>query len=52
MANTSRKRFDLLASLFYAAPLPKAEFDELIQLAEKFNPKMAKYLKANYDSLV
>ena len=42
-----RNRFNHLKTLFYQAPLPEPKFNELIQLADRFDKKMAEYLKAN-----
>lgn len=47
-----RNRFNHLKTMFYAAPLCEADFNELVQLAERFNKKMANYLKANRSSLI
>lgn len=51
MSNTKPKhdksRFKLLKSLFYAAPLPDAELEELKFLAAKYDPKMSKWMKEN-----
>lgn len=59
MANTTktnttnlRNRFNFLKSLFYQAPLSEPEFNELVQLAELFDKKMAKCLKTNRSELV
>ena len=43
---SSRSRFNHLKTMFYQAPLSGLEFDELIQLAERFSKKMAEYLKS------
>ena len=37
--------------MFYQSPLREPEFNELIQLADHFDKKMAKYLKANRSML-
>ena len=42
-----RDRFNYLATMWYAAPLSDAEFEELKELAKKFNPKMFKYMQEN-----
>lgn len=59
MANTTktnasnlRSRFNFLKSLFHQAPLSEPKFNELVQLAERFDKKMAKYLKTNRSELV
>ena len=48
-ATSLRNRFNFLKTYFRQAPLGKSEFNELIQLAERFDKKMANYLKANYN---
>ena len=47
--NTSnlRNRFNFLKSLFHQAPLEEPEFNELVNLAKRFDKKMAKYLDDN-----
>lgn len=40
-------RFTQLRALFHQAPLPKKEFDELVELSAKFNRPMHDYLVQN-----
>ena len=47
-----RNRFNHLKTMFYQAPLRKPEFNELIQLADRFDKKMAEYLKANRSTFI
>ena len=42
-----RNRFKYLKTMFHQAPLREPEFNELVQLADRFDKKMAEYLKAN-----
>lgn len=42
-----RNRFKYLKTMFHQAPLREPKFNELAQLAERFDKKMAEYLKAN-----
>ena len=46
-----RNRFNHLKTMFHQSPLREPEFNELIQLADHFDKKMAKYLKANRSML-
>ena len=41
-----RNRFNHLKTMFYQAPLREPEFNELIQLADRFDKKMAEYALA------
>ena len=50
--SSSYSRFKFLKSMFRQAPLPESELDELQTLAEKYNPKMATYIKENRDILI
>ena len=43
----SKSRFKLLKSLFYAAPLPDNELEELKFLAAKYDPRLYKWMKEN-----
>ena len=45
MENDSKTRYRVLKSLYYAAPLPAAEFDELKRLAKRYNRKFYDYLE-------
>ena len=45
--NNQLNRFNHLKSLYRAAPLAVPDFEELKQLAKKYDPKMAKYLDEN-----
>ena len=47
-----RNRFNHLKTLFWQAPLPEPKFNELIQLADHFDKKMAEYLKTNRSMLI
>ena len=47
-----RNRFNHLKTMFYQAPLREHEFNELIQLADHFDKKMAEYLKANRSTFI
>lgn len=51
-ATALKNRFEYLKSLFHQAPLPENQLIELVNLAEKFDKKMAKYLKDNYNLVV
>lgn len=50
--SSSYARFKFLKSMLRQAPLPESELDELQTLAEKYNPKMAAYIKENREILV
>lgn len=46
-ATSLRNRFKYLKTMFRQAPLSEPAFNELIQLANHFDKKMAKYLIDN-----
>lgn len=47
MNDKSKKRFEFLKSLYYAAPLSEPLFAELKQLAKKYDRKMSKFLETS-----
>jgi hypothetical protein len=47
MANADYERFKYLKSMFRQDPLSSDELNELTTLAEKYNHKLAAYLKEN-----
>lgn len=47
MPNDPYDRYKFLKSMFHQAPLPDDQLDELVQLSERYNPKMAEYIKQN-----
>lgn len=46
-SSTSRTRFNHLKTMFRQSPLSEPELGELKILAEKFDPKMAKWMDEN-----